>query len=489
MPNKGLFKRGINIIIIEDNGGNVEMVCPTSYEGRKLYDKMKASIILIKKGLIYEPVYHYLLAGTTIKKIKQFLPYNKKLGFKIEQTNKYLTHCIPEDSKTELYKFSENILLQTLIIKLKEHKGSTIHYLCIDYNGKTVGMHVSYKKKSGFIPCYPSSINTYFKLKFIYEYDWGTYKKTMEFLKVIKDLNNTILCKPTIVIEEDDYVIGILTETNQFIKIEPREKVKNDLIRVSGSDYIDQEKAIFNSVNIGINKTKKLYLEQQFYNVFRNVVREEINNPNNKQLRKDILDIISKKNRDILEDSNTFTELDTLVDILHKLVDNKISFITYESDILNSLSYITNCDKCSENYCLTTDEGECELLLPEYNLINKLDNRIVYFTKMADQILRYTRIQQFILNPNKYLNLSNINYEINDDEKLLLVSKLTDYLATIKNLEEIESNRYIINMAYDNTSMKNSRPFKQVAYYNEDEKVTRLDKVPSVKFKKIKLSK
>ena len=41
---------------------------------------------------------------------------------------------------------------------------------------------------------------------------------------------------------------------------------------------------------------------------------------------------------------------------------------------------------------------------------------------MADQILRYTRIQQFILNPNRYLNLSNINYEVNDDEKLTYYS-------------------------------------------------------------------
>ena len=139
-------------------------------------------------------------------------------------------------------------------------------------------MHVSFKKHTGFIPCYPSAINTGFTLQFIYEYNWQTYDKTLAFLKVIKDLDNTILCTPTILIEEDERVIGILTETNQFIKINPPQKVESGLTRVTGSDYINQEKAIFNSVDEEeVNKTKEVYLEQQFYNVFRGIVRDAIN--------------------------------------------------------------------------------------------------------------------------------------------------------------------------------------------------------------------
>jgi hypothetical protein len=300
-------------------------------------------------------------------------------------------------------------------------------------------------------------------------------------------LDNAILCNPTILIEEDEQVIGILTETNQFIKIDPPQKVESELTRVTGSDYMDQEKAIFDSVDEeGVNKTKDLYLEQQFYNVFRGLVRDAINEPANKHLRNNILDIISNYNKNTLTSKNTITGLDELIAILHTLVDNKISFITYEKDILNSLNSISSCNKCSENYCLTTDEGVCQILLPEYNLINELDNNTIYFSQMADQILRYTRIQQFILNPNKYLNLSNINYEVNEDEKLILSSKLTDYLRHIKRMEDLDTNRYIRNNAYDNMNPPTDINSKTIPYYIEDDNIKRL---PSTKFKKISLMK
>ena len=105
---------------------------------------------------------------------------------------------------------------------------------------------------------------------------------------------------------------------------------------------------------------------------------------------------------------------------------------------------------------------------------------------MADQILRYTRIQQFILNPNKYLNLSNINYEVNDNEKLILSSKLLNYLRTIKHMEDLDTNRYIRNNAYDNMNPASGPPTKEIEYYIENDNTVR---ITSSKFKKIKLTK
>ena len=105
---------------------------------------------------------------------------------------------------------------------------------------------------------------------------------------------------------------------------------------------------------------------------------------------------------------------------------------------------------------------------------------------MADQILRYTRIQQFILNPNKYLNLANINYEVNENEKLILSSKLTDYLRQIKHMEDLDTNRYIKNNAYDNVNPPIYKTFKAISYYTEEDTIKRL---PSTKFKKINLRK
>jgi hypothetical protein len=51
-----------------------------------------------------------------------------------------------------------------------------------------------------------------------------------------------------------------------------------------------------------------------------------------------------------------------------------------------------------------------------------MDNEILYYGKLSDELLRFSRIRSFILEPVYYLNLTNIEYKINDDEVLLLES-------------------------------------------------------------------
>ena len=78
----------------------------------------------------------------------------------------------------------------------------------------------SYKKR-GFIPCLPSSINETYSYTFMIDNSlWNTYEETVEFLlNVASKSHNEIPSKPEFKIVEEEHVVGIITETNQFIPI------------------------------------------------------------------------------------------------------------------------------------------------------------------------------------------------------------------------------------------------------------------------------
>ena len=69
MPNEHLFDKGINLIILEipddDASNNVELVCPTNHYSMHMYDARKRSLLLIKRGLYFEPVYGYKYENKT----------------------------------------------------------------------------------------------------------------------------------------------------------------------------------------------------------------------------------------------------------------------------------------------------------------------------------------------------------------------------------------------------------------------------------------
>ena len=76
-----------------------------------------------------------------------------------------------------------------------------------------------------------------------------------------------------------------------------------------------------------------------------------------------------------------------------------------------------------------------------------MDNEVLYYGKIADELLRYRRIRSFILEPNNYLNLTNIDYKVNDNEVLLLESSInSEYFS---DLQLFNTDEYIQNISYD----------------------------------------
>lgn len=85
----------------------------------------------------------------------------------------------------------------------------------------------------------------------------------------------------------------------------------------------------------------------------------------------------------------------------------------------------------------------CKLKIPKKNLITGKNNEVFYFAKMADELVRYNRIKTFIFKPYVYLSFGNVDYQLKDDEILLLQSLLTQ--------EYFEQMIPVVNNKYVNT--------------------------------------
>jgi hypothetical protein len=88
--------------------------------------------------------------------------------------------------------------------------------------------------------------------------------------------------------------------------------------------------------------------------------------------------------------------------------------------------------------------------------MNNLDNEDIYYSKVADELIRYNRIKQFMFEPKVFLSFSDIKYNLNENEIILLQSLLTqDYF---EDLVPKPDSKYITFNTYDtvepNTSIK-----------------------------------
>jgi hypothetical protein len=66
------------------------------------------------------------------------------------------------------------------------------------------------------------------------------------------------------------------------------------------------------------------------------------------------------------------------------------------------------------NLCVS-ENGKCNMILPEKNLITKKYNEEIYYSRLADELIRYARIKSFMLQPQVYLSFGNIGYNLKDE--------------------------------------------------------------------------
>ena len=507
MPNSQLFEAGINLIILEmpedDITNNIELVCPSNRYSTHIYDARKRNLILVKRENYFEPIYGYRndLVKNKILITKTFSEYDRNLPKTLRSVfTKIIKPTLGErcryfESRPNEYKFKHPPLLDTLIETLIDKKYTILKQI-LNFQGKVIGLLIKNKKGlEGFVPCYPSSLTTLKNSKnkkncdneskcdydFVYMSDniWKPYEETLQFLKEYYDyketddiektncFDNNSFCR----VVKDEQIIGFLTNTNQFIRIYdpiPVSSVDDSIKTFTNNDMLVADIETLTTTNVDTTRTnyiKRIQLETNFYNIFRNTIRILFNDYSNSDKRKAIQDECNKKYVSYNK------QLDKVIGMLHDIVGDSIIFFTKgdklgydykdinETDIHNCIKLSKDkCDKTNETgICRITDD-KCTLLLPKNNLITDTDNEEFYYGRMADELIRYNRIKSFIFKPQAYLSFGQLKYNLRDNEILILQNLLNQEF--FDNLNPADINKYAKYNTYDTAEPIMSQKYK-----------------------------
>jgi len=516
-PNKLLFSKGVNLIIFkipnDDITNNVDLICPTNHYSNEFYESKKPTIFLIKEDNYYEPIYSYSDNNNKIQIAKDFKEFDPHLLQSMRTVFREVIKpfisvmCKPLASMPNIYKSPRSLLLVELIQKLDKYD-YTVNKMVMNFNNKIIGVIAESPtniKTSCFVPCYPSSYEENIKstLDFVFMTDlslWRTYDETFTFLNKLynvskkKKTSSEIPCKPMLKVVEESLVVGIITETNQFIQIsspipEIEIKAEYNLPSLTQNDYLIQktnktndklniissDAIITTSSDVDTERVeyiKKIKHETQFYNIFRNTIRILLNDYSNIEIREKI-------ESEMLKDYLLYSQkLNNITSLLKKLVENKIQFIG-GSNYYKLIDEVTTCiikdkESCikSSNLCMLTEISEtnetntCGLILPKNNLITNKENEAIYFGKMADELIRYNRIKSYILQPQTFLSYGNIGYNLREDEIIMLQSLLTqDYFES---LVPAIINKYVRFNSYDETEPIITQNYDNLVERNKD---------------------
>ena len=494
-PNPKLYLNGINLIVLEipddDVTNNIELVCPTNHYSIHTYNPRKNSILILKRGSYFEPIYTYNKNETKNRILitKEFAEYGKNISNTMRSIFEKIikptlgSKCKPLLSKPYEYRFKQPPLLDNLIQQLINKKYSITNQV-LNFQGKVIGVFAKTKRGlEGFVPCYPSSLTNNQKIEypFVYMTDdiWKSYEETLEFMTEYydyKEINNNkkerqqcydvnTFCK----VVDDEVVVGFLTNTNQFIQINNPTPISltNDRIKtINNSDYLiaDIETLTTNKVDVNrVDFIKRIKLETNYYNVFRNTIRILFNDYSNSDKRKSIQNECNKKY------TIYTTQLKNVIQMLHELVNDNIMFISkdagysyknvYENELQNCITL--NQDKCkvSNDVCRISN-NTCSLIIPKENLITNSDNELIYYGKMADELIRYNRIKSFIFKPQSYLSFGTLKYNLRDNEMVIIQDLLNPEF--FDNLIPSDINSYAKFNTFDST-----QPIISQNYTNE----------------------
>ena len=434
-----LFSDKINLVVMNvvenDLTDNVEIICPTDVYSRAaaIYNARYKTLLIVKRETMFEPVYliETDAAGNTGIREKFFNVYSTELGASFKNAlvdiRSDMLKCAPYNSKpAEVYQYKRNVSFNGILNKIKDKKEYSVKYQVMNYNNKTIGVILSYKdSQSGYIPCEPSYIHPQYEIKAMDDDIYADYEETRDFLKFInKELK--LPCKPLMKFVEHELIVGVLTETNQVVPLSaPTENHSKDrllVVMANGPDVTKAETAI--SMNYHGEQDekrqkaiKRIRLETNFYNTFRNTIRIFLSKYENRSVKKKI--------NAIIDEPNTYmNKLTMLTEMLHELIDDHIEFVNYKTINVDKIDKVLACGKdCGgekKSYCISKDGGKCVLLIPNKHLISGNNNETIYFHRIADEMLRYKHIREYLFTEGTFLIIEQLDYDLHNDEIVLL---------------------------------------------------------------------
>jgi hypothetical protein len=433
-----LYKKRINMIILyqesDDITQNISIVCPTTEHSIYSFEPKYPSIILYKKEDLFEPIYMYTETEKNFVQTKLFeiKTINTRLVNLLEYIKVNMDQCNSKKSN-RIYEFKDNLSLERLKDEINKIKGYTIEKEIMHVDGRIIGLLIK-EKDTFFVPCKPSASSENYKM--MDDSIWNNYRTTVSSLeRLYKQSSKRIPCKPVFKMIDDEMIVGILTETNQFIQLsEPEEnKVMDDLKELNEHSYLDIDKEI---AKHPFKKQKDkfihyLKLERSFYNAYFNTIKITINEISNISKRSSIEKIINST-------EPYDTKLEKVKEILRPLLDSKFIFTKYDDAVLDELDDINICKSKEQPYCQFTNEGH--LLIPINNLFNGSDNSELYENRFLDDLLMNVHVQRVIFEEIHSTIYYTDRYNLSDNEILLLESLINNYFdnnTPIKNIPSI----------------------------------------------------
>ena len=502
-PNEKLFPRGLNIALLDipsdDITGNIRVLCPSNHYSSNLFDENKRTLLVFRSGSFYEPLYvledkktNFLITRLFNLKNADLLPSLKDILEKIKLSiNNF---CKPLQSMVDIYKFKTNLPLVT-VYKYLRNNNYNILFQILNYENKCIGVVAYSGDIAGFVPVYPSSPSLNIPTKLMDEEGiWLDYKTSLRFLNSLKEKSGgKILCAPKMKVIEDGLIVGILTETNQIVRlIKPEEDIYGDNLPI-----LSEENTIENDIKSTIGEgqdkerieyVKKIKSETGFFNAFRNTIRNLLNSYNNKVQREEIEKIIQAPYLTYSKKLVLITEL------IKSLTKDEVGFKEYTTEEIRNMPSIGTCNvkdveqNCNLPYCSVVN-NRCILQIPNINLINGLNNEEIYITRMADELIRYNRIKSFIFKPQSFLSFSEIGYNLLDNEIILLQSLLTQ--EYFEDLVPALSSEYVKQNTYDTAQPQTTQIYSDIAVLEgikpqeEDEEKVIEEKIEDVKCENI----
>ena len=470
-----LFEDGINLLIFsnpnDDITDKIQLICPTNHYSDDFYNENRKTLMVYNKNNFFEPLCKVYTKSSTKFVIYRFLSGKFWLTLdewrentdllnmirkikKMLRENCYFKSGIIDNTK---YDYKTNKTSSQIISELKQMGVVSSNVIQIlNSNSQVIGILVNYNNKKIYIPTIYSGLVIDKKYLYINEYtDYLSYQETKSILvEINKNSNDGIPCKPVKKVVDNNMIVGIITETNQFVPIIPEvyEEVDKELddlevaynngtnnvlltdSQLMNSNEVDDERIIL---------IKKIDLENNFYNLFRNTFKVIINYEVNKLKKNNIINGV----KDITVSYKK--KMEFLVSQIKQLLKGVIKFSKIPIDTIEDVNDLTICLGLNKNDCKKkqvcfiskNSSGACGLILPKINLYNGSNNKEYYYEKLADQIIRYEKIRKYIFTPRAFLSFQRINYKINEDEIVVLEEILLEQY--LKDIKLSKSNKYI----------------------------------------------
>jgi hypothetical protein len=479
-PNKNIFVHGVNLIIINANKEEeLSVVCPSNHYSNSMYNEKLDTLFLIRKdakdSTYYEPMYYRGM--TTDKKSKQsviqklfrFDEKDTAINNLIRISRPLFEKCKPLRLEEEVYKTP--IILADLADLLTREKLKFKQM--VSYDNKVFGLSV---ESHGFIPCYPGSILPEFEYDFVRNNNiFANYQTTKANLLFFSTTYN-IPCAPINKITDEEnsivYIVGILTEANQFVQLlKPEKMIEDDIVSLGDYNYVltpDGTVPLLMSNKLDrdrMDEMKRYKLENDFYNAFRSTVKIALNDFENEDLLKIRESIEEEIDSMYAIYTNQIREITRLLEIL---IGDKVIF-TEDINYYSLVDEVSTCinrkedDDCARTQTCENNNGKCSLIVPEINLISKnksRKNKDLYYKKMADELLRYEHIRRQMFSPRKFIVFSNMDYNLRSDEVILIGNKI-ELENYYRGLVPLPANKYSTFNSYDEVNPRHSGIYKR----------------------------